>query len=298
MSHRTLERVYVRMLFDPALVDAVYADADTALAGLDLAPAERAQLTAIDRRAWAHDPMRRYRTLRTLAEEFKASTTLALAATRSLASLDAFFSSEEFHRAVQERGSLALAFADFLSRLAAERFPDAPHVVDVVRLERALARCRRELEVAGDPEPLPSSLDARSVLAFAPGHAVGRFDANVVEAINAAERYLFEVGLMPAVALCEDAPRLAALPPVSGEPAWLLALPSSSGVSLMPVDADYFALLDAFSSGPRPLGEAARAAVAAGVAAEDVDTMVVSLVEQGVLVATASSRSGSRTPAR
>ncbi len=298
MSHRTLERVYVRMLFDPALVDAVYADADAALAGLDLAPHERAQLTAVDRRAWAHDPLRRYRTLRTLAEEYKASTTLALAATRSLASLDAFFSSAEFHRAVQERGSLALAFADYLARLAVERFPDAPHVADVVALERMLARCRRELEVAGEAEPLLSSIDARSVLALAPGHAAGRFDANVVEAINAAERYLFEVGLMPAVALCEDAPRLAPLPPVAGEPAWLLALPSSSGVSLMPIDGDYFALLDAFSAGPRPLGEAAREAVAGGVEAADVDTMVVSLLEQGVLVATATSRSGSRTPGR
>src|SRR4029079_12482475 len=92
MSHRTLERVYVRMLFDPRFVAAVYEDADRALAGLDLEPAERLQLVAVDRRAWGHDPLRRYRTLRTLSEEFKATTTIVLAATRSLASLDAFFS--------------------------------------------------------------------------------------------------------------------------------------------------------------------------------------------------------------
>ena len=118
------------------------------------------------------------------------------------------------------------------------------------------------------------------MLALAPGHAVGRYNANVVEAVNAAERYLFEVGLMPAVALCEDAPRLGDVPPVSPDPAWLLALPSSSGVGLMPVDADYFALLDQFSAGPRPLGDAARSAVAAGVPREDVDGMVESLLEE------------------
>ena len=83
--------------------------------------------------------------------------------------------------------------------------------------------------------------------------------------------------------LCEDAPRLEPLPACVAEPAYLLALPSASGVSLMPVDADYYRLLDQFSAGPRPLGEAARAAVALGVPREDVDGMVASLLEEGVL---------------
>jgi hypothetical protein len=278
MGHRTLERVYVRMLFDPAFVDAVYADAARALAGLDLEPAEREGLVAVDRRSWGHDPLRRYRTLRTLAEEFKASTTLALAATRSLASLDAFFSSEEFHGAVQGRGSLALAFADYLARLDA----GSPQLPDVLRLERMLARCRRELDRAPSP-PAPAGPGAP--LALAPGHAAGaagRFNANVLEAVNAAERYLFEVGLMPAVALCDDAPRLEPLPPVAAEPVHLLALPSTSGVSLMPLDdPDYFLLLDQFSAGPRPRAEAV---AAAGVAGEDAEVMVESLLDAAVLV--------------
>jgi hypothetical protein len=157
MSHRTLERVYVRMLFDPAFVAAVYADADAALAGLDLGEDERAHLVAVDRRAWGHDPLRRYRTLRTLAEEFKASTTLALGATRSLASLDAYFSSEEFHAAVQGRGSLALSFADFLERLVAERGIAEPQLGDVIRLERMLARCRRDLDRAAPGGSAPAA---------------------------------------------------------------------------------------------------------------------------------------------
>ncbi len=285
MSHRTLERVYVRMLFDPAFVAEVYTDAERALADLDLEPHERAQLVGVDRRAWSHDPLRRYRTLRTLTEEFQASTTLALAATRSLASLDAYFSSAEFHAAVQGRGSLALSFATYLQRLVAERGVDIPQLPEVLRLERMRARCRRDLDAASpSPSEPVAAVDASTSLALAPGHAVGRFDANVVETINVVERYLFEVGLMPAVALCEDAPRLDALPPLSGEPTHLLALPSSSGISLMPIDSDYFHLLDQFSSGPRPLGDAARAAVAAGVPRNDVDGMVESLLEEGVLV--------------
>lgn len=282
MSHRTLERVYVRMLFDPTFVAEVYTDAERALADLDLEPHERAQLVGVDRRAWSHDPLRRYRTLRTLTEEFQASTTLALAATRSLASLDAYFSSAEFHSAVQGRGSLAISFATYLERLVAERGVDIPQLPEVLRLERMRARCRRDLDAAPPAAPI-TTVDAKTPLALAPGHAVGRFDANVVETINVVERYLFEVGLMPAVALCEDAPRLDALPPLSGEPTYLLVLPSSSGISLMPVDSDYFHLLDQFSSGPRPLGDAARAAVDAGVPKDDVDGMVESLIEERVL---------------
>ncbi len=48
MSHRTLERVFVRMLFDPAFVEAVYADAGEALAGLDLEPDEVANVVGTD----------------------------------------------------------------------------------------------------------------------------------------------------------------------------------------------------------------------------------------------------------
>ena len=42
MSSAAVQRVVVRMLHDPALVEAVYADAEAALAGLDLSDQERA----------------------------------------------------------------------------------------------------------------------------------------------------------------------------------------------------------------------------------------------------------------
>ncbi|HMY75348.1 MAG TPA: hypothetical protein PLQ88_26245, partial [Blastocatellia bacterium] len=70
MSHHTLQKLVVRMLFDEAFVEEVYAEPSRALAGLELTDAERGQLLAVDRRAWRHDPLRRKRTLQTLAEEF------------------------------------------------------------------------------------------------------------------------------------------------------------------------------------------------------------------------------------
>lgn len=283
MSHRTLERVFVRMLFDPGFVDAVYAEPRVALAGLDVREEEVAGLVATDRRAWGHDPLRRLRTLRTLVDEFKASATMVMSATRSLGSLDAFFSSGEFHGAVQERGSLAAAFAAFLGRLRAERPVDMPLLADVLRLEAMMARARRAAQTAGSRTPASAAPGPDSTLRFVPGHAVGRFDANVVEAVNAVERYLFEVGLMPAVALCDDAPPLQGVPEPAGTPTCLLALPSGPQVQLMPVDDDYFALLDAFTDGARRLRDAFDVATAGGVDPEDLPSMAASLVEEGVL---------------
>src|SRR5688572_17688830 len=114
MSHHALQKLMVRMFFDEDFVEQVHAAPDRALARLDLTEAERARLLGVDRRAWRHDPLRRRRTLRTLVEEFKISTTIALAETRSLASLERFFSSRFFHSSIEERGSMGLAFAEFL----------------------------------------------------------------------------------------------------------------------------------------------------------------------------------------
>src|SRR5215510_12413609 len=108
MSHHTLQKLMVRMLFDEELVGEVYAAPDRALAGLDLSDAERSQLLGVDPRAWRSDALRRRRTLRTLVEEFKVSTTNVLAETRSIASLERFFSSQFWRRSVEERGSMEL----------------------------------------------------------------------------------------------------------------------------------------------------------------------------------------------
>src|SRR5438105_2578944 len=145
MSYHALQRLVVRLLFDDELVAALYSNPDSVLVDLDLSHSERAQLLAVDRRVWRYDPLRRRRTLRTLVEEFKVSTTLVLSETRSLALLDRFFSSSYFHQSVQQRGSMGLAFAQYLEDLYRRDQSKVPQLPDILRLETTLARCRRDL---------------------------------------------------------------------------------------------------------------------------------------------------------
>src|ERR1051325_179917 len=150
MSYHTLQNVLVRMLFDEELVETVYRDSAQAFKELDLTDAERGQLLSVDHRAWRTDLLRRRRTLRTLVEEYKISTTIVLSETRSLASLERFFSSPFFHTAIQERGSMGLAFSEFLLDGHQRGEWRAPQIPDVVRLEASIAGCRRTLEREGE----------------------------------------------------------------------------------------------------------------------------------------------------
>jgi hypothetical protein len=246
MSYHTLQKLLVRMLFDEEFVEEVYAVPELALAGLDLTEAERSQLLGVDRRAWRHDPLRRRRTLRTLVEEFKVSTTIILAETRSLASLDRFFSSRFFHGSVVERASMGLAFAEFLLDGSRRGEWKAPQVADVVRLEAAIAGCRRALarEAHYEPGDLPVTISDRARVRLAPGYDVASFQANVIATIQRVEQYLFELSLMPAMALCDDAPRLPPLPEVDErKKVYLLFSPGASGISITNLDKSDFLVL-------------------------------------------------------
>jgi len=234
------------MLFDEDLVGDVYSSPDRALAGLDLTEAERSQLLSVDRRAWRSDPLRRRRTLRDLVEEFKVSTTIILAETRSIASLERFFSSQFWRRSVEERGSMGLAFADFLLDGSRREEWKAPQIPDVVRLEAAIAGCRRTLAREGNHEAgeLPSTISDSMRVRLAPGYDVASFQANVIETIQRVEQYLFELSLMPAMALCDDAPRLSGLPEVDGQKkVYLLFGPGVAGISITNLDKSDFLVL-------------------------------------------------------
>jgi hypothetical protein len=140
MSHLALRRIMIRMLHDPGFAAAVYADATGALAGIDVAAAEIAWLTREPRAAWRTDADRPLRVIAALAEEYPAAVALA---TEHAAG---FVRSREFHAAVQERGSLALAFGAYLMR-ASDRAARA-----VACLEQAIAAVRRAPRV-----PTPSA---------------------------------------------------------------------------------------------------------------------------------------------
>ena len=69
MSAAGVQRVVVRMLFDPRFRDAVYAEPAAALAATDLTAEERGWVVRPDRRAYATDVTRHARALLALAEE-------------------------------------------------------------------------------------------------------------------------------------------------------------------------------------------------------------------------------------
>lgn len=152
MSYATLQRVVVRMLYDPALVAAVYRGDRDALGSLDLTAPERRWLVAQDPRAYATDPHRRGRTLTALLEELPVASALVVRAAGPTA-LDAFFGAARFHDAIQRRGSLAAAYAGWLQDQHGA-LPRERRLPPVVRLEAAIAAIRRARPTTPSGGPL------------------------------------------------------------------------------------------------------------------------------------------------
>src|SRR5262249_55054188 len=93
--------------------------------------------------------------------------------------------------------------------------------------------------------------------------------------------YVFELGLMPQVALCDDRPP----PPVAapaGHAAHLLVTPTATGVSLTTIDEDLHRVLAALAT-PIPRERAAAPLAPAGGPAAAARDLVQSLLEDGLL---------------
>jgi hypothetical protein len=144
MSYHHLQRVVVRMLFDPTLVAQIFADPATALGHEDLTEQEKRWLVEVDRRAYAVDPLRRTRTLTALIEEFPVSVHHLVQQTGQAALLDTFFSSTYFHTCIQQRGSLAVAFSEYVLAAAPYRSSPGLALAPLVEIEMAMAHLRRQ----------------------------------------------------------------------------------------------------------------------------------------------------------
>ncbi len=171
MTAKALQRVVVRMLYDPALVEAVYVDAATALVGVDVTDVERAWLVAPDRRRWRADPLRRARGLQALLEEYPVSGAVTVRR-EGVVALDAFFSTPAFHRCIQDRRSLALAFGEWLAGRG------DPLLRGVSDIESAIAAVRRP---QGRRQPWGPShshaLSPRVAVRVLPGGTMAAFGA-------------------------------------------------------------------------------------------------------------------------
>jgi hypothetical protein len=145
-----LQRVVVRLLHDPTLVARVYGGEDLP----ELDAREHGWIRAVDRRAWSVDPYRRGRLLHALVGEYPVAV-----AARGLAGLDLFFADPTFHRCVQERGHLALAFGTWLGNSG------------FARLEHAIAQARRGSSGRLAPGVVPIATPAGTLAAWTSARA-------------------------------------------------------------------------------------------------------------------------------
>ena len=167
MSAAAVQRVVVRMMFDPSFRAAVYAEPARALAGADVTAEERAWLVRPDPRAYATDGTRAARALLALTEELPAATAWARAEGRDP---EAFFTSPALHACVEERGVLVYAYAAWLAEGAS-----AP-LAQLVALEAAVARARRG-RVEPDPRGDGLVLGPRAALLPTPDGALAWWHA-------------------------------------------------------------------------------------------------------------------------
>lgn len=145
MSHHHLQRVVVRALHDPQFVARLATQTPDALG---LTPEEYAWLKAVDPRLWDLDPLRRSRRLKPLLDEFPLTST-HLGRSQGLKILDAFFSSNDFHEAIQQRGRLIHAYAAYTQAIATNT-QDAL-LMGLSQLEHGIAQARRGSDEAPRP---------------------------------------------------------------------------------------------------------------------------------------------------
>jgi hypothetical protein len=246
MSHTALRRIAVRLLHDPTLLRALHEDPSRALAGITLSPEERSWLLAVPAAAWSTDADRPRRVLSALRDEFPAS--FALAPARA----EAFLRSPHFHAAIQDRGSLAVAFGEHVAGQGDET------VVAVARLETATAIVRRApVRVPPSPPGWLRLTPAARVVRVARGGA----------ALLAAVR--------------EDRPLPRTDP--DDEPLLVLRLPATLEVTIEPLSDALAALLTRAES-PRPRSTLEVLVRSLGGEADATASIVDDLVADAVLV--------------
>jgi len=206
---QALQRVVVRMLVDPSFAQRVHAG--EALS--ELSPAERKLLDAVDPRAFRTDPYRRSRLLQACVEEHLVGVAVLSDGGRALARADAFFSSPAFHRSVQERGVLSLAFGRWLEG----------RVGPLARLDLAVAHARRR--------PLPRG----SGLTLAPRCwplAMPTATLGYWQQVRAA------LGPEPLATLVGGSVSLPPAPPPGGDTSWCLVRVDGAGAATLDGSAE------------------------------------------------------------
>ena len=293
MSERALQRIMVRMLFDAAYAARVAEAPTDALVGEDITEEECSWLAAPDPRAWRADSERPSRSLTVLAQEYPTSLALCMAAGAPPAQPMGFFSSLEFHQCVRGRGSMAIAFGDYLIALSLKGVLQDRRLTHLVRLEQAIARLRR-----GAPAVAPAAGDPGSLLQRSPDKAIHEAAAGTADLHDEIYAELPPSGADLAVVVLTPG-RAAPRTPVDSEKTepLLLELARDDGprvkfpVGIAEVTRELFDLFR-FASSPRRFEDLCEEAIRLGAAPDDAAEVIASLLEDGALVGLGSSGAG------
>jgi len=153
MDHRRLQRSLFRTLHDPAFAARLRAGDPEATASTGLGEADLTWLRRADPDALSadRDGRRALQLVESVTSEFGLCTHSAVARTLPPDWPRAFASSPEFHAAVSQDASLALAFGAFATRRAREAGSLA--VAALAQLETELARARRRPDASAAAPP-------------------------------------------------------------------------------------------------------------------------------------------------
>lgn len=272
MSHRALQRVVVRMLYDPVFAATATSQAEGWFGMEQLTSIELRWLRESEGRAWILDPMRRTRTLAALLDEYPVSLALAFHRGGTMRTLDGFFSAERFHHALMNRASLALAFGKYLQEQIAG--------LDSVEIEHAIARVRRSgLDEGGRAVPADQvSLSARVRVVAVPQ---GSFD-HYARWVHA-QRPL-KGNLEPLLTRTWRAP---AWGPTGPEVEWVLVEPMA-GEPVASTIPEGLAGLLRDASRPRPVTDLIVQMQREGLSTSEAEEVIAELVNDGLLIRSAS----------
>jgi len=153
VNHRALQRTLFRMQHDPTFAERVQNGTPAACATTGLAVAELALLQSLDPAALSADRggKRRQQFLRNVSSEFKRCVALGPLGDGDSTWIEAFPTSDVFHRAVASGSPLPRAFGAFATRCTAGEA--VARFRSLVTLEVAMARARREPAARPAPKP-------------------------------------------------------------------------------------------------------------------------------------------------
>ena len=282
MSAIALQRVVVRMMYDPAFRQRVYANPERALCDVPLTPQERQWLVTPKPSAYGADAYRSSRALTGLLEEFPVAGALAVRLPRGMQRLQQFFATPAFHQCVQARGSMAAAFGTYLGSAAFRSRNVASEMAPIAAVETGIAHVRRA------PSPLtpptaPTTAETR--LGLAPWVALLTVPPDTLERYRTLLASLRQHGRSLVEAVLDTQHRLPPGPTLRGKAtAFVLVshVPGSDGPSLESLTEELGKLLTAAKT-PMRLGELCALVEAMGGEPEEAREVIDGLVDDRIL---------------